>query len=857
MSFDQVFNPEPNPIPLEEEGEEAIAIEIVNPESVGVYTEEGGMTIDFGEGSEAGLGSDEFSANLAEFIEDNELQRVSSQLLGSYEADKNSRKDWEETYLKGLDQLGLKIEEKTSPWAGACGVTHPILGEAVVRFQSQTMGEIFPSSGPVKTKIIGKIDSEKTKQAERVGNHMNFLLTEIMTEYRSETEKLLFSLPLAGSAFRKIYYDSNMGRPCSMFVPSEDLVVSYGASDLTSAQRVTHVMRQDSNTIRKFQVSGFYRDIDLKSSSYNDSEIQQKYSELTGEDPILSDPDSRHTLLEMHVELDLVGFEDTGEDGEETGVALPYVVTIDKSSGGILSIKRNWYEDDPKKTKREHFVHYEYVPGLGFYGFGLIHLIGGITKSATSLLRQLVDAGTLANLPGGLKARGLRIKGDDSPIMPGEFRDVDVPGGAIRDNITFLPYKEPSNVLAQLLGNMVDEARRFASLTDLKISEMSQQTPVGTTLAIIERSMKVMSAIQARLHAALKREFSILAGIVKDDMPEFYDYELDDNPQLKKSDFDDKIDVIPVSDPNSSTMAQRIMQYQSVMQLSAQAPQLYDLPKLHRQIVEVMGVSDAEEIIPINDEIKPADPVEENMNMLNVKPVKAFLYQDHQAHIQAHLSVMQDPKIGGLLQQSPTAQAVQAAYVAHVTEHVGMQYRNDIEKELGVALPPPGDELPEEYELNLSRLIAKAAGQLLQKDQAEVQAAKNQQMAQDPVIQMQQKELEIKAQDVQQKGQIAQAKIQLDLQKAVMRNQAEISRLTMELEKQQRALDSEEKIESAKLGVEAAEVLASQEAKKEELKTKELIEATKIGLEGTRIFMKQETEDAERAEKKRKEMEGI
>ena len=664
-------------------------------------------------------------------------------------------------------------------------MNHPLLSESVVRFQSQAMSEIFPASGPVKTKILGKIDDEKTKQAARVRDHMNFLLTERMTEYRNETEKLLFSLPLAGSAFRKIYYDPNMGRPCSMFIPSEDMVVSYGAADLMTAERVTHVMRVDGNSVRKMQVSGFYRDVEIGHGAPPTGDIQEKYDKLTGDDP--SRIDSRHTILEMHAAVDLPGYEDE-IDGEPTGVALPYVITVDKASSEILSIRRNWNEDDEKKLKREHFVHYEYVPGLGFYGFGLIHLIGGISKSATSLLRQLVDAGTLSNLPGGLKARGLRIKGDDSPIMPGEFRDVDVPGGAIRDNITFLPYKEPSNVLYQLLGNIVEEGRRFASLTDVKISDMNQEAPVGTTLALLERSMKVMSAIQARLHAAMKREFRVLANIVHIETPDDYEYDLGGEESAKRDDFDETIDVIPVSDPNSSTMAQRIMQYQSALQLSAQAPQMYDLRKLHRQMLDVLGIQDADDIIPLEDDVKPTNPVSENMEMLNGKPAKAFIFQDHEAHIQTHMAAMQDPKIGQMLQQSPNIQAIQGAYMAHITEHLAFQYRSDIEEQLGFQLPPPDEKLPEEIEVNLSRLVSQAANQLLQKDQAEIQAQQAQQQAQDPVLQMQQQELQIKAQDVQQKGELGQAKIQAEMQKAQMRNEAEMQRMMSKTEQDQQKM---------------------------------------------------------------------
>jgi len=531
---------------------------------------------------------------------------------------------------------------------------------------------------------------------------MNYLITEVMTEYRPETEKLLFSLPLAGSAFRKIYWDANMGRPASMFVPSEDLVVSYGASSLRTCERITHVMKRGTNDIKKLQVSGFYRDVDLGPSGPIDNKIRDKYDELTGESPSYDQDDSRHTILEMHVDLDLEGYEDMGSDCCPTGIALPYVVTIDKGSNTILSIRRNWMEDDESRSRREHFVHYEYVPGLGFYGFGLVHMIGGIAKSATSILRQLVDAGTLSNLPGGLKSRGLRIRGDDTPISPGEFRDVDVPSGSIAENITFLPYKEPSNVLYQLLGNIVEEGRRFASLTDLNISDMNQQAPVGTTLALMERSMKVMAAVQARLHAAMKDEFRILENIVKDHAPHEYPYDLDGDEVMKPEDFDASIDVIPVSDPNSATMAQRIMQYQAALQLSATAPQLYDLPKLHRQMLEVLGINDADQIIPLESEIPVRNPVTENMNLITGEPVKAYIWQDHEAHITSHMSAAQNPKLAEMMAMSPNAQAQQAALAAHVAEHLAFQYRREIEKELGVPLPPVDD--PCQHFLNRSCL---------------------------------------------------------------------------------------------------------------------------------------------------------
>ncbi len=764
--------------------DEAIEIVIEDPESVSIFDEEGGMIIDFDPdaGELMGMSHD---ANLAEFMGESELDILSRELIAQFESDRQSRADWEDSYIRGLDLLGLKFEDRSTPWEGACGVFHPMLSEAVIRFQAQTIQEIYPARGPVKTSIVGKIDEEKTKQAHRVENYLNYLITQRMTEYRTETEKLLFSLPIAGSAFRKVYYDPSLGRPCAMFVPAEDFVVSYGASDLSTCQRATHIMKRTSNDIRKLQVAGFYMNVDLPPPSPDISEIQQKYNRLTG-DSENYEFDNRHTLLEMHVDLDLPGFEDT-DKGEPTGIALPYVVTIDKSSRTILSVRRNWYEDDPKKLRREHYVHYQYLPGLGFYGFGLVHMIGGLSKSATSLLRQLVDAGTLANLPGGLKSRGLRIKGDDTPIMPGEFRDVDVPGGAIRDNITFLPYKEPSNVLYQLLGDIVQEGRRFASAADVKASDINGEAPVGTTLAILEREMKVMSAVQSRVHASVSKELKILSELVKDYGPDVYPYDKDSDPVVKE-DFDDRVDIIPVSDPNAGTMAQRIMQYQAALQLAAQAPQMYDMPLLHRQMLDVLGIQDADKIVPTENDIKPTDPVTENMNIINGEPVKAFIYQDHEAHIKVHMSAMQNPELMSLVEQAPNAQAMQAAMSAHIAEHVAFEYRAKIERELGIELPPPSEPLPEDIELRISRLVAPAAAQLTGKAQQMAQAEKNAEQQQDPVVQMQQRELAIKEQAAMAKAQTEMAKIQADLEKTRGKTMVDLQRM-----------EQQERIESARL----------------------------------------------------------
>jgi hypothetical protein len=802
--------------PLDVDSEEAVEVNIVNPEAVSIETPEGGVIFDFDPNASM-MGAEEHGANLAEYIEPDVLDAIGADLVGMYNADKESRSDWEESYVRGLDLLGLRFEDRTMPWAGACGVFHPMLSEAVVRFQAQTIQEIFPASGPAKTSIVGKLTDDKVKQAHRVQDYLNYLMTERMSEYRSETEKLLFSLPIAGSAFRKVYYDPNLGRPCSMFVPAEDFVVSYGASDLKTCERATHVMKKTPNEIRKLQVSGFYRDIDLPTPSPDIGQIQEEYNKLTGSS-INYEVDQRHTLLEMVVDYDLPGFEDM-QGGEETGIALPYVITIDKGSRKVLSIKRNWNEEDPQKLKVEHFVHYTYLPGLGFYGFGLVHMIGGLSKSATSLLRQLVDSGTLANLPGGLKARGLKIKGDDTPIMPGEFRDVDVPGGTIRDNISFMPYKEPSNVLYQLLGDIVQEGRRFASSADVKASDMNSEAPVGTTLAILEREMKVLSAVQARVHHAMGVELKILSRIVRDYGPMRYPYDDSEEP-LMAQDFDDRVDIIPVSDPNSGTMAQRIMQYQAALQLSATAPQMYDLPLLHRQMIEVLGIRDADNIIPTDKDLKPTDPVSENMNIINGEPVKAFIYQDHEAHIQTHMSAMEDPKLLKILAMAPDAQVKQAQMMAHISEHVAFSYRQQIEKELGVELPPPDEPLPEDIELRLSKLVAPAAAQLTGKDKREMEAQRIQEQMQDPLIQLQQAELQLKAKQAQDKVQTDMAKIQADLEK---------SREKTELERDK--LSQEAKVEGAKLGVRIAEDASREDIEKTRMKSKDMLEGVKVGVD--------------------------
>ena len=782
-----------------EQGAEEVTVAIENPDSVAIQTDDGGMIIDFDPDSSP-MGMEDFNSNLAEFMSDTDLNEMGADLVSQFEADKDSRSEWEESYVKGLDQLGLKIEERTTPWAGACGVFHPMLSEAVVRFQSQSIAEMFPAQGPVRTKLVGKITTDKTKQAQRLQDNHNYLLTQQMSEYRTETEKMLFSLPLAGSAFRKVYFDPNLDRPSSIFVPAEDVVVNYGASDLETCDRATHVMRKSSNDVRKMQVAGFYRDIDIPESDEGQSDIRKKYDEMTGESKTYN-YDDRHTILEMQVNLDLDGYEDM-IDGNKSGIALPYVVSIDYPSGIVLSIRRNYYEDDPKKLRRMHFVHYQYLPGLGFYGFGLIHMVGGLAKSATSILRQLVDAGTLSNLPGGLKSRGLRIKGDDTPIMPGEFRDVDVPGGAIRDNISFLPYKEPSGTLYQLLQNIVEEGRRFASMNDMKVSDMNNQAPVGTTLALLERNMKVMSAVQARLHASMRKEFEILVGIVKDFTEPTYPYEMDEEEFIKASDFDDRVDVLPVSDPNASTMAQRIMQYQAAMQLAATSPEIYNMPELHRQMLETLGIRNVDDIIPNNDDIKPVDPITAVQNLINGVPVQAFATQDHDAHIETIVAAQQNPDVIQKIEASPTAQSILANASAYVNQHLTMKFRKQVEKEMGIPLPAEGEPLPADVEKRISDLVAEAAKRVAVTSQSKAEQERIAAQQQDPLIQMREREVAIKEADVQRKIASDAARIQLDAEKAKNRDEIERERI-----------ESQEQIAGASIGQKVASDLLDAEEK--------------------------------------------
>lgn len=801
-------------------------------DSILTELEDGGVEIEFDPMSDSmGIGEESFDSNLAEHIEDSELRTLANDCISMFDSDKSSRSSWETTYKEGLDQLGLEIEDRTTPWAGACGVFHPMLSEAVVRFQAQTIQEIMPAKGPVKTHIWGVVTDDREKQARRVQEYMNYQLIEVMTEYRSETEKLLFSLPLAGSAFRKIYFDPSLGRPTSMFVPAEDFVVSYNESELEHAERYTHVMNRSTNQVRKLQVSGFYRDVELTASHIEENPITTKFNEIGGVKPSW-DSNERHQLLEMHCDVDIPGFEDPD------GVALPYVITIDKSSSTILSIYRNWSEDDPNRIKKQHFVHYGYVPGIGFYNLGLIHMIGGLAKSATSLLRQLVDAGTLSNLPGGLKTRGLRIKGDDTPIMPGEFRDVDVPGGVIRDNITFLPYKEPSSVLYQLLGNIVEEGRRFASMADIKVADMNSEAPVGTTLAIMERAMKVQSAIQARIHASLKQEYKILAGVIRDYTSPDYPYETEEGEGIKLEDFDGRIDVVPVSDPNASTMAQRIMQYQAAMQLAQQSPGLYDMPLLHREMMELIGIPNVDKIVPKPDEASPTDPVSENENILMLKPVKAFEYQDHEAHMRVHMVLKNDPQIKEQMQNNKMGSAISSALDAHVREHLAFIFRDQIEEELGVPLPPTDQPLPKDVEKRLSALVADAADQMLGKKQAKAKAEKDAKMQKDPIVQQREKELEIKREDVQRRAQADQAKSQLEQQKLMATQQAGQEKQQLEREK----IASRERSDAAALEHERQEMLLKSQLDQEKFDAEQEVEGVKVGLEQEKFKAGQESD---------------
>ena len=765
-NIDKALYQQPQGIEELAQDEDVIEIEIVDPEQVSIHADGLDLTITPGEDE------DSFSRNLAEDMDSGELATLAGDLADNIKTDLGSRTEWEKTYVQGLKLLGLQYEERTEPWDGACGVFHPMITEAVVRFQSESITETFPAQGPVKTKILGKQTPEKEEAAARVQDDMNYELTEEMKEFRPEHERMLWSLPATGSAFKKVYFDPSLGRQVSMFIPAEDIILPYGATDLDTCYRVTHVLRKTKSEIIELQQAGFYRDIELPDPDKSRTDIQQAKDKETG---FSANDDDRYTLYESHVKLVIRSDEytETDEDGQPVGITLPYVMTILKGSNDVLAIRRNWEEDDTLHIKRQHFVHYQYIPGFGAYGFGLFHLIGGYAKSATSIMRQLVDAGTLSNLPGGLKSRGLRIKGDDTPIAPGEFRDVDIGSGALRDNILPLPYKEPSAVLAGLMDKIVEEGRRFAATADVKVSDMSAQAPVGTTLALLERQLKVMTAVSARLHFSFKQELKLLAGIIRDYTDDDYDYEPADAPRkAKKSDYS-HVEIIPVSDPNAATMSQRVVQYQAVIQMAQMAPDIYNLPKLHRGMLEVLGIKNAADLVPLPDDQKPKDPVSENMAALKGEPLKAFRYQDHEAHIKVHMFAMQDPIIMQLIGQNPRAPQIQAAMQAHIAEHVGFAYKQKIEQQLGMPLPPEDEKLPPQVELQLSAMMAQAAQQVLQQNQAQAAQQQAQQQAQDPVLQLQQKDLEIRQKEAQIKEMKAQA--DADLANRKLQQDAEIA----------------------------------------------------------------------------------
>ena len=807
-NIDKALFQQPTGIAAAAEAEEPIEIEIVDPESVTIGM--GDLEIEITPGDD----EDEFSANLADEMDEGDMSTMASELSSDIDNDRNSRKDWEKAYTEGLKLLGLQIEERTEPWNGASGVFHPMITEAVVRFQSETITETFPAKGPVRTKIVGKETPEKKAAAKRVEEDMNFQLTENMHEFRPEHERMLWSLPATGSAFKKVYYDPSLGRQVSIFIPAEDILLPYGTSNIQTCYRLTHVMRKTKNEIVKLQQAGFYLDVELGEPDKATDEINKAKDKETGFSDL---NDDRFTLYECHVDLDLKGFEDE-DDGEPTGIALPYVVTFIRGTNTVLSIRRNWREDDPLKLKRQHFVHYQYIPGFGAYGFGLFHLIGGFAKSATSIMRQLIDSGTLANLPGGLKSRGLRIKGDDTPIAPGEWRDVDVGSGTMRDNILPLPYKEPSQVLAQLMDKVVEEGRRFTATADMKVPDMGANAPVGSTLALLERQLKVMTAVQARVHFALKEELQLLAAIIRDFTDDEYTYEPDgeEGPKAKATDYR-HVDVLPVSDPNAATLSQRVVQYQAVIQMAQMAPDIYDLPQLHRGMLDVLGIKNADKLVPLEEDMKPTDPVTENQHILKGEAAKAFLHQDHQSHIQVHMAMLQDPTVAQLIGQNPRAPMIQAALTAHVAEHVGFMMRQKIEQQLGLPLPPEGEQLPVNVEIALSGMMAQAAQQVLMQDQAKAAQMQAQQQQQDPVVQMQQQELQLRAKEVELKEKkilvdaaIAADKQELEEQKVSGNLELEALRVGAQINESKNKAQFEQERAGVQLGVDIAKSKAQQ-----------------------------------------------
>jgi hypothetical protein len=828
MAIDKSLNPAPTGLtamqpPLDIEKQYAdpampemdgLEIEIEDPERVTIGAGDMEIILEPDEDEE----DQEFDENLADVLDDGQLTQLAGDLLSEFDEDISSRKDWIQTYVDGLELLGMKVEDRTEPWPGACGVYHPLLSEALVKFQAETMMETFPAQGPVRTKIIGRETPEKKDAASRVQEDMNHQLTDVMVEYRPEHERMLWGLGLSGNAFKKVYFDPNLGRQTAMYIPAEDVVVPYGASNIETAERVTHVMRKTPNELKKLQAAGFYCDVDMPEPVDTFDEVEKAIAEKMG---FRASSDDRYKLLEMHVDL-VIEDDKYAKDESKAGIAVPYVVTIEKSTQTVLAIRRNWNPDDELKQKRNHFVHYGYVPGFGFYAFGLIHLVGAFAKSGTAIIRQLVDAGTLSNLPGGFKTKGLRVKGDDTPIAPAEWRDVDVASGTMRDNIMPLPYKEPSQVLFMLLQNIVEEGRRFAATADLKLSDMSAQAPVGTTLAILERTLKMMSAVQARVHYAMRQEFKLLKGIIRDYTPKSYSYEPEDGGRKAKQSDYDSVDVIPVSDPNAATMAQKIVQYQAVIQLAQTAPGIYDMPYLHRQMLEVLGIKNANKLVPLkdSDEMKPRDPVSENMDLLNMKPVKAFMYQDHQAHIMVHMAAMQDPKIMQMVGQSPNAGAIQAAASAHIQEHLAFEYRRQVEEQAGVPLPPPDAEMTPDVEVDVSRLAAAAAMQLLRKNQSEAAQQQAQQAQQDPVVQLQQMEMQLKQGELELKKKkmevdAAEKADRIEVERERIAAQKEIAGLNVgaKVATDKARLSSQNQLEGLKMGVQVArEALAPKQA---------------------------------------------
>ncbi len=776
MAIEKSLSPAPIGIEEEAEAAEALEIEIVNPDMVTL--DDGSVEVTIIPGGDTKKGG--FNANIAEEMDEDELSKLADDIVDMVETDLSSRKEWADAYVKGLDVLGFKYEERTEPWEGACGVYSTVLAEAAIRFQAETMSETFPAAGPVKTKLLGEETKEKDEAASRVKSDMNYELTENMVEYRPEHERLLYSLGLAGSAFKKVYYDPNIGRQVALYIPAEDVIVPYGASHVETAERVTHVMRKTKNELKKLQANTFYRDVDLGEPQAYHTDIEERKAEEGG---YSLNNDDRYSIYEVHADIVIEGVDDSDEE-----IAKPYVITIERGSNEVLSIRRNWNPDDELKLKRQHFVHYVYVPGFGFYGLGLIHIIGGYARAGTSLIRQLVDAGTLSNLPGGLKSRGLRIKGDDTPIEPGEFKDVDVPSGSIRDNIMPLPYKEPSQTLLALLNQITTEGRRLGAISDMNISDMSANAPVGTTLALLERTLKPMAAVQARVHYAMKQEFKLLKTLLAEYAPAEYSYQpARGEVGARQADYM-LVEVIPVSDPNSSTMAQRVVQYQAVLQMSQSAPQIYDLPQLHRQMIEVLGVKNADKLIPIKEDMKPADPVSENMNALVGKPMRAFIYQDHDAHIQTHTAFMQDPAVAQMIGQNPQASQIMASLQAHIAEHLGFNYRKQMEERLGAPLPPPNEELDQDVEVQLARAVAEAGKQLTQAHQQQAAQQQAQQKAQDPVVQMQQAELQIKQAEVQRKTK--KDADDLSIKKAELQLKAANDKEQLKLDKTEMMLDA-------------------------------------------------------------------